>query len=157
MVDVVTEIEIARPRDEVTAYASDPDNATRWYRNIESVEWQTPRPVAVGTRIAFVARFLGRRLSYTYEVREIVAGERFVMSTTEGPFPMETTYTWADTPHGGTLMTLRNRGEPAGFSRIGAPMMARAMRRANWNDLREIKRILEAANDERREPSPPAG
>jgi uncharacterized protein YndB with AHSA1/START domain len=144
MVDVVTEIEIARPRDRVAAYASDPDNATRWYRTIESVEWQTPPPVTVGSRMAFVARFLGRRLSYTYEVREIVSGERFVMSTTEGPFPMETTYTWADTPDGGTLMTLRNRGEPAGFSRIGAPMMAMAMRRANWNDLREIKRILEA-------------
>ena len=70
--------------------------------------------------------------------------ERLVMGTAEGPFPMETAYTWADTPDGGTLMTLRNRGEPAGFTRLGAPMMAMAMRRANWNDLREIKRILEA-------------
>lgn len=146
MVDVVTEIEIARPREQVAAYASDPDNATRWYRNIESVEWETPRPVAVGSRMAFVARFLGRRLAYTYEVREMVPGERFVMSTAEGPFPMQTTYTWADTPDGGTRMTLRNRGEPAGFSKVGAPMMALAMRRANAKDLREIKRILEAAD-----------
>jgi uncharacterized protein YndB with AHSA1/START domain len=145
MVDVVTEIEIARPREEVAGYASDPENATRWYRNIESVEWKTAPPVAVGSRIAFVARFLGRRLAYTYEVREIVPAERFVMSTAEGPFPMETTYTWADTADGGTRMTLRNRGEPAGFSKIGAPVMAMAMRRANWNDLREIKRILEGA------------
>jgi uncharacterized protein YndB with AHSA1/START domain len=146
MVDVVTEIEIARPREEVAAYASDPENATRWYRNLESVQWETAPPLSVGSRVAFVARFLGRRLSYTYEVREIVPSERFVMSTAEGPFPMETTYTWADTPDGGTRMTLRNRGEPAGFSRIGAPMMAMAMRRANWNDLREIKRILETQN-----------
>ena len=145
MVDVVTEIEIARPREEVAASASDPDNATRWYGNIESVEWKTAPPVAVGSRIAFVARFLGRRLAYTYEVREVVPAERFVMSTAEGPFPMETTYTWADTADGGTRMTLRNRGEPAGFSKIGAPVMAMAMRRANWNDLREIKRILEGA------------
>ena len=147
MVDVVTEIEIALPRDEVAAYASDPGNATRWYRNVESIEWRTPPPLAVGSRIAFVARFLGRPVSYVYEVREMVPGERLVMSTAEGPFPMETTYTWADTPDGGTLMRLRNRGEPAGFSRIGAPMMAMAMRRANWNDLREIKRILEAQDD----------
>jgi hypothetical protein len=147
MVDVVTEIEIARPRVEVAAYASDPDTAPRWYRNIESVQWETPPPLAVGSRIAFMARFLGRRLSYTYEVRELVPAERLVMSTAEGPFAMETTYTWADTPEGGTLMTLRNRGEPAGFTRLGGPMMAMAMRRANWNDLREIKRILEVAND----------
>jgi len=146
MVDVMTEIEIARPREEVAAYASDPDNAPRWYRNIEAVQWETPPPLAIGSRIAFVARFLGRRLSYTYEVRELVAAERLVMSTAEGPFAMETTYTWADTPDGGTLMTLGNRGEPAGFTRLGGPMMAMAMRRANWNDLRQIKRILEAEN-----------
>jgi len=124
-VDVLTQIQIARPRTEVAAYASDPDNAPVWYENIESVEWRTPPPAAQGTRVAFVARFLGRRLAYTYEIAELVAGERLVMRTSEGPFPMETTYTWADAPDG-TRMTLRNRGEPAGFARVGAPMMARA-------------------------------
>src|SRR5581483_2256145 len=142
-VDVVTEIEIRRPRDEVAAFASDPDNATKWYENIEAVEWKTPPPLAVGTRLAFVARFLGRRLAYTYEVREHVPGERFVMSTAEGPFPMETTYTWADTAGGATTMTLRNRGEPAGFSKVAAPMMAAAMRRANRKDLERLKSLLE--------------
>jgi hypothetical protein len=144
-VDVVTEIEIRRPRDEVAAYACDPDNATAWYRNIDAVEWATPRPLAVGSKLAFVARFLGRRLSYTYEVRELVPGERFVMSTAEGPFPMQTTYLWEDAPDGATRMTLRNRGMPAGFSKLAAPIMAMAMRRANGEDLREIKRILEAS------------
>jgi hypothetical protein len=142
-VDVVTEIVIARPRADVAAYASDPANATEWYENIEAVEWRTPRPLAVGTRLAFVATFLGRRLEYTYEVRDLVPGERFVMSTAEGPFPMETTYTFEDAS-GGTRMTLRNRGEPAGFARIGAPVMARAMRRANGQDLERLKTILES-------------
>jgi hypothetical protein len=144
-VDVVTAIEIRRPRAEVAAYASDPDNATRWYRNIEAIEWETPRPLAVGSRLAFAARFLGRRLAYTYEVREVVPGERFVMSTAEGPFPMETTYTWEDAPGGATRMTLRNRGAPTGFSKLSAPLMAMAMRRANGKDLRKIKRILETS------------
>ena len=143
-VDVTTEIEIERPRREVAAYASDPDNATAWYQNIEAIEWETPRPVAVGSRIAFVARFLGRQLAYTYEVRELVAGERFVMSTADGPFPMETTYTWEDAPSGGTRMTLRNRGEPSGFSRLSGSLMAPAMRRANRKDLRRLKSLLEA-------------
>jgi uncharacterized protein YndB with AHSA1/START domain len=142
-VDVVTEIEIARPRAEVAAYACDPDNATEWYENIKAIEWRTPPPLAVGTRVAFVASFLGRRLEYTYEVRELVPAERFVMSTEEGPFPMETTYTFADAG-GGTRMTLRNRGEPAGFGRVAAPMMAAAMRRANAKDLRRIKQVLES-------------
>ena len=142
-VDVETEIVIARPRDEVAAYASDPDNATAWYRAIEAVDWETPPPLAVGSRLAFVARFLGRTLSYTYEVREHVPGERFVMSTSEGPFPMETTYEWSDAD-GSTLMRLRNRGEPSGFASIAAPLIARAMRRANRKDLDNLKEILEA-------------
>ncbi len=142
-VDVWTEIEIDRPRAEVAAYASDPDNATTWYTNIKSVDWKTPKPAGVGSQIAFVARFLGRRIAYTYQVRENVPAERFVMSTADGPFAMETTYTWEDTPTGGTRMTLRNRGEPSGFSKIAAPMMERAMRRANQKDLRRLKTILE--------------
>jgi uncharacterized membrane protein len=144
-VDVQTEIEIDRPRSEVALYASDPDNATCWYQNITSVEWKTPKPLRVGSRVAFAARFLGRRLAYTYEVKELVPGERFVQSTTEGPFPMETTYTWQDSRAGGTRMTLRNRGEPSGFPALAAPMMARAMRRASQKDLARLKTILETA------------
>jgi uncharacterized membrane protein len=143
-IDVTTEIEIGRPRREVAAYASDPDHAAEWYANIESVEWETPRPSTVGSRWAFVARFLGRRLSCVYEVKEIVPEERFVMATTDGPLAMETTYTWADAPGGGTRMGLRNRGEPSGFSRIAAPVMERAVRRANRKDLAAVKRILES-------------
>jgi hypothetical protein len=142
-VDIQSAIEISRPRAQVAAYACDPDNALVWYENIRTVEWKSPRPLAVGSRLAFVAEFLGRRLAYTYEVGEFVPGERFAMSTAEGPFPMETTYTWEDIASGGTRMTLRNRGEPVGFARIAAPVMARAMLRANRKDLRRLKRILE--------------
>jgi hypothetical protein len=108
------------------------------------VEWRTQPPLGIGSRIAFVARFLGRDLAYTYEIREHDDGERLVMSTDEGPFPMETTYTWSDTPTGGTHMTLRNRGMPSGFSRVGSPLMKGAMRRANRKDLRRLKAVLEA-------------
>ena len=142
-VDVRTEIEIARPRVNVGAYAVDPDNATVWYENIESVEWKTDPPLAVGSQVAFVARFLGRRLEYTYEIRELVPGERLVMRTADGPFAMETTYIFENTATGGTLMTLRNRGEPSGFSKVAAPVMAAAMRRANRKDLERLKALLE--------------
>ncbi len=141
-VDVLTEIIIARPRAEVAAFAANPDNAPRWYVNIKSVEWQTEPPLRVGSKLAFVAHFLGRRLAYTYEFVELIPHERLVMRTAEGSFPMETTYTWETTPEGHTRMTLRNRGNPAGFSRFVAPFMARAMRRANEKDLASLKRLL---------------
>jgi uncharacterized protein YndB with AHSA1/START domain len=141
-VDVLSEITIDRPVEDVARFAVEPSNAPRWYVNIESVEWETEPHLAVGSRIEFVARFLGRRLRYTYEVVEWVPDERFVMRTAEGPFPMETTYTWtAAGPT--TIMQLRNRGEPSGFSKIVAPLMAPAMRRANRNDLRGLKVLLE--------------
>jgi hypothetical protein len=144
-VDVQTDIRIDRPRDHVSAYASDPANATTWYRNIAHSELLTDGPLRVGSQLAFVAQFLGRRLAYTYEIRELVPGERLVMSTSDGPFPMETTYTWADAGAGATCMTLRNRGEPMGFSKVSAPAMSVAMRRANRKDLERLRNILEAA------------
>ena len=142
-VDVLTAIEIGRPRAEVAAYAADPANATAWYENIERVEWKTDPPLAVGSRISFTARFLRRTLAYTYEVRELVPGELLVMRTADGPFPMETTYTWEESGSGGTRMTLRNRGEPAGFGRLAGPVLAAAMRRANRKDLERLKTLLE--------------
>lgn len=142
-VDVVTETVINRPPEEVAAYAGDPSNAPQWYVNIKSVEWKTPPPMRVGSKLAFVAQFLGRRLAYTYEIVDLVLGHRLVMRTAQGPFPMETTYTWEPVGEGQTRMTLRNRGEPAGFSKITAPLMVAAMRRANQKDLARLKTLLE--------------
>jgi uncharacterized protein YndB with AHSA1/START domain len=142
-IDVNTEITIARPRAEVAEYACEPDNATEWYANIESAEWRTPRPLAVGSRFAFVARFMGRRLEYVYEVTELVPDERLVMATSDGPLDMETTYAWSDTAGGGTLMRLRNRGGPSGAAGLLSPLMAAAARRANRKDLERLKQVLE--------------
>ncbi|MFJ2756875.1 SRPBCC family protein [Nocardioides sp. NPDC087217] len=143
-VDVLVETTIRRSPAEVSAYAGDPSNAPTWYANIRSVDWRTDPPVRVGSRMDFVAQFLGRRLAYTYEVVEWVPGERLVMRTADGPFPMETTYTWEPAGEGGTRMTLRNRGNPSGFSRVAAPVMERAMRRATTKDLAELKQLLES-------------
>ncbi|HXD17988.1 MAG TPA: SRPBCC family protein [Vicinamibacterales bacterium] len=143
-VDVSTSIVIDRPTDVVSAYAANPDRAPEWYVNIKAVEWKTQPPVSKGSRVAFVAHFLGRRMAYTYEVVDLVPGERLVMRTAEGPFPMETSYTWEKTSSGGTRMTLRNRGTPAGFSKWIAPFLAGAMRRANRKDLAALKKRLES-------------
>jgi uncharacterized membrane protein len=143
-VDEEVQETIDRPRSVVAAYCCDPANATSWYANIDAVNWETDGPLAVGSRFTFSARFLGRPLNYTYEVVEWTPEQRFVMRTAQGPFPMETTYEWADAHDGATLMRLRNRGEPAGFSRLATPLMGQAIKRATAKDLRRLKAILEA-------------
>jgi Polyketide cyclase / dehydrase and lipid transport len=144
-IDVHTEAVIHAPPEVVAAAAADPDRATEWYANIERVEWLTPPPLAAGTRLAFVARFLGRRLAYTYEVTELELPRRMVMRTADGPFPMETTYGWEGDGRGGTRMTLRNRGEPSGFGRLAGLLMGPAVRRANRRDLARLARLVEGA------------
>jgi uncharacterized membrane protein len=142
-VDVLTEVVINRPCPEVAAFSSDPDHAPLWYANIKSVRWETVPPLQVGSRMAFVAQFLGRQISYTYEIVELQPDRTLVMSTAEGPFPMETTYTWEPAGPGSTRMTLRNRGEPSGFGKMAGPVMAATIRRANQKDLGRLKRLME--------------
>lgn len=142
-VEVQVEVVIDRPVAEVASFAGDPSNAPQWYTNIASVSWQTSPPVSVGSRMDFVAHFLGRTLTYTYEAVELEPNSRLVMRTADGPFPMETTYTWTQSEGGGTRMTLRNRGTPAGFAKVTAPMVERAMRRATTKVLLRLKHLLE--------------
>ncbi|WP_433713063.1 SRPBCC family protein [Nocardia sp. CA-084685] len=142
-VDISTEAVIERPRAQVATFAGDPSNAPQWYANIDRIEWRTEPPLRVGSRMEFVARFLGRQLVYTYEVIEYAPGERLVMRTAEGPFPMQTTYTWTDAGPDRTRMTLRNTGTPSGFGKVAAPIMAAAMRRANRADLARLRALLE--------------
>ncbi|WP_327111610.1 SRPBCC family protein [Nocardia sp. NBC_01730] len=142
-VDVVTEVVINRSRELVAAFAGDPTNTPAWYDKIRGVDWRTAPPLRVGSQMDFVVHSHGRRLAYTYEVVDYAPGERLVMRTSAGPFPIEMTCTWADTPEGGTRMTLRNRGEPSGFGKVAGRVLEAAIRRANRADLARLKTLLE--------------
>jgi uncharacterized membrane protein len=143
MVDVITEITINRPITEVSEYATNPDHAPEWYVNIHSVDWRTPKPLKLGSQIAFKAKFLGKELAYVYEIVEFIPEKKFVMKTVDGPFPMETIYTWQAIDESHTRMTLQNKGNPKGFNKILSFFMTFMMRRANMKDLIKIKTILE--------------
>ena len=142
-VDISTDIVIDRPADAVARFTSNPDNAPRWYANITSVRWRSPRPLAVGSHLAFVARFMGKRLEYTYEVAEYEPGRKLVMRTAQGSFPMETTYEFESLGPAQCRFRLRNRGGPTGLAAIAAPLMSLAVRRENVKDLARLKELLE--------------
>jgi uncharacterized protein YndB with AHSA1/START domain len=144
MVDVITEITIQAPIAEVWDYTANPDHAPEWYVNIKSAVWKTPKPLRVGSQVSFVAQFLGKKLNYTYEFKELVPRQKLVMQTAEGPFPMETTYTLKKIDEHTTRVTLRNKGIPTGFIKIVSPFMAAMMRNANKKDLIKLKKIIES-------------
>jgi uncharacterized membrane protein len=144
MVNVLTEITINKPLEQVAAYAANPDNAPAWYKNIKSAAWKTTKTLKKGSQVAFKAKFLGRQLAYTYEIKEYIPGKRLVMRTAEGPFPMQTTYTWTAVNEGTTHMTLRNAGQPSGFPKMISPLIELIMKKANQKDLKKIKEILES-------------
>lgn len=141
---ISSEIVIDRPRAEVAAFAADPDNATAWYEHVKRVVWRTKRPLAVGTRIGFLAESLGRQLEFVYEITAFVPDERLTMRAEEGRFPMETTYSWRDEPGGGTRMSLSNHAEPRGVGRMSAKLLRRSMERSNAKDLSRLKAVLES-------------
>ncbi|MDW7618035.1 ATPase [Peribacillus simplex] len=143
MVNVLTDIKIKCTLNRVAEYATNPDNAPEWYVNIDSAEWQTQKPLSIGSRIAFKAQFLGRQLAYIYEIVEFIPEQKLVMRTANGPFPMETTYTWETIDNNLTRMTLQNKGIPSGFSKLLTPLMSLLMKSANKKDLKKIKDILE--------------
>ncbi len=86
---------------------------------------------------------MGKEVAYIYEIEKYIPGQHLVMRTSEGPFPMETTYQWESIDDSTCSMTLRNTGKPSGFSKLLAPFMEMAMSRANKKDLKLLKSILE--------------
>jgi uncharacterized membrane protein len=142
-IEVQTEILISAPKEKVAQYTADPDTATEWYENIKVVEWKSPKPLRVGSLVAFTARFLGKKLEYTYRINDYIPGQRLIMKTAEGPFEMQTTYLWESVGSDRTKMTLINKGNPSGFSALFSPLMKMAMRNANKKDLNNLKNILE--------------
>jgi uncharacterized membrane protein len=142
--DVTVETEIARPRDEVAAYVTDWRNDPSWIGALRDVRLETDGPFGVGSRVARVASFLGRRIEYVNEVAEYEPGRRLLMRSVKAPFPMTVLYEFEDAGDG-TRVRIRAGGDASGFYRLAGPLLDRAVARGIRGDLARLKALLESA------------
>lgn len=156
--DVTVRTVFEAPRSLVAEVSGDPSQAWRWFSTIRSVRWHGEPAVTEGAVVDLVSRFLGRELAYTYRIVDLVPGERLVMRTEEGPFPMETTFTWwdeepLDVPGAAsrprTGMSLRNAGRPKGMTTLGSGAVTLGMKRAMHRDLERLRLVLREEREAR--------
>ena len=142
MTDVTAERVIARPRAEVAAYVTDWRNDPSWIGALRNVRLVTDGPLRIGSQVARVASFLGRRIEYVNEVVELEPDARLVMRSVRAPFPMTVTYEFEDAEDGGTRVRIRAGGDASGFYRLAGPLLSRAGERGIRGDLERLANVL---------------
>jgi uncharacterized membrane protein len=141
--DVVVETVVERPRGEVARYVTDWRNDPTWIGALRDVRLETEGPLRVGSRVARVASFLGRRIEYVNEVVELEPDDRLVMRSVKAPFPMTVAYAFEDAGDGATRVRIRAEGDASGFYRLAGPLVDRAVTRGIRGDLARLKALLE--------------
>jgi uncharacterized protein YndB with AHSA1/START domain len=142
-IDVTAEVRVGRPPREVAAYMTDPANDPEWIGGLREAHLQGDPPLRVGSRVARVASFLGRRLEYVNEVVALDAAQ-LDMRSVAAPFPMRITYSFMPEDDGGAT-TVRNRvrGEPRTFFALLGPLLAPMVKRSVQKDLGRLRDVLE--------------
>jgi uncharacterized protein YndB with AHSA1/START domain len=86
MPPMVSQIEVARPPDEVFAYATDPSRFAEWQHDVVGVHIQGGRPPGVGSRFTTTRRIGGVEYGYTQEITELNPPRRWAVRGVDGPF-----------------------------------------------------------------------
>lgn len=141
-VDTTATVRIACPPERVAEFLRDPANDPRWIGGIRTAQLVTPAPVGVGTRVARVASFLGKKIEYVNEITALTP-DGLAMRSVQSPFPMQVDYGHRADGAGGTAASVRVRGEAGRFYRLAAPVLNRMVHRSISGDLRRLKRVLE--------------
>ena len=141
-INVTAGVHIARSRDDVAAYVVNPENDAAWIGGIRSARMLTEPPVGVGTRVARVASFMGKRIEYTPEVVTYEQDSLLAMKT-DKTFDMSISYEFEDSGDG-TIAGIRIQGAGSAFFELAAPLLGPTVKRSIKSDLSNLKAILEA-------------
>ena len=142
-IDVRAEMIINKPREDVAAFATDPNNDTSWISGIKEARMLTEPPLAQGSQVERVASFMGKRIHYVLEVVELAPQSLMAMRSVKGPFPMEVSYQFEDAGEA-TVARIHVKGEASGFFKIASPILAQGVKRNITKDLKMLKHRLEA-------------
>jgi hypothetical protein len=135
---------IALPREKVWVAATDWSRASEWMKGIEKMHAIDPGPVGPGSRLAFQSR--GSEHESTVVGWQV--GQSFALRSKQGGMTADYVYHF-EKYRGGTNVTLDAdcRGEGLGW-RIVTPLIGLLMARADSGQIRALKEMLEAHDDD---------
>jgi uncharacterized protein YndB with AHSA1/START domain len=134
-------VTVERPPEDVFAYLAEPANLPEWQASV--LEARTDGPVAQGTKLTEVRKFLGTRIESTLEVTAHEPGKLFSLRVTSGPLRLNVEHHLTPAPRG-TQIDVALEAEPSGFVTFAEPIVARTIRRELEFDFSTLKDVLEA-------------
>ncbi len=108
--------------DNVAQVMFDPDREGEWMAKGGKVEWLTPGPLAVGSRVRHEAGIHGWKMSFVTEVKALDPGHRLELEVVDGADNGVISYQISPTA-GGVIATIHVRDE--GMARIPHSVWAR--------------------------------
>jgi uncharacterized protein YndB with AHSA1/START domain len=141
MAALVSHIDIARPPDEVFAFATDPSQFSRWQQDVVRVLMDAP-PNTVGTRFTTTRRIAGAERTMTQEVTEVQAPRRWAARGVDGPIRPSASIT-VEPFGGGSHVTISLDFEGHGIGIPLAPMVRRIAAKGAQSSYQRLKELLE--------------
>ena len=134
---------INRPREEVFAFANDPDNVPVYTSNLAEFAKTSEGPVGQGTTYRGVTRVAGRSLAWTSHVVEFEEGLRVVIKSVESPMAWQLEFSYAD-EGGGTRVRMRQEIDSLGgfFGKLSDPLVTRMYAKDVRSNLEKLKELL---------------
>ncbi len=135
-------VDIARPVTDVFQFVTNVENQPKWQAASVENHQLTPGPMAVGTKIQHIGKWLGRRYESLGQVVDFEPDRRWAYKSLSGPYQLEMRYRF-EPAAAGTRLTLTAQGGDRGFFRLPAPLLRFFAQRVLQGDLDRLKRVLE--------------
>ena len=144
MPPIVSTIDIARPPEEVFAYATDPARFREWQNDVVSVEVEDRQPLSVGCRFTTIRRVGGIERTMTQQITAVEAPRIWAARGIDGPIRPHAAITVEPLDGGArshVTFTLDFDGHGVGVPIL--PVVRRQTQRQSPISYRNLKKRLE--------------